>query len=254
MASNILNFGIDKVLPDRTGVRLGEAATQFAVRIMNTEGVSVFGQWVGLEPIQKELKTLDAAIYLNNFFKDIEAPVRSFCSLAYDVYDLTTYSVGLNPAAVTTVRKMGSDFANFLYGLNKMIGDGAAACKFLGRFVPVLGPHKETFGVVKNVCSVTRAVWDIHTAAHKLRDNWNNPAADAAGVARQNAEWYENWAQISGSIFSGLLNGFGALDTIFGSNMQPEQRMPTVAWIFWSAMGTLSVVAAKRANDYKPRA
>ncbi len=243
MAANVTNafqFATDKVIGERSGLRLMEGSANYFANILKINEYAAFSSWLPkMAPIQKWLKTVDGAIYVNNFLKGVGSPFSkgaTLCKTAYGCY---------NDEEGQTTEKVRKAFGNFLYDLNKTVGDGAAAAKFMGAFVPILAPHGRILGLFKSGCTLIRVAVDLKNAYAKLGKSAHDWSQETSFEEKQKKDyiWKATAASISMYAFSILLNGFGVVDTLFGESMPADHRMPPVAWVTWGMLATVSNIA-----------
>ena len=223
MPACFLNDG----LTSREGCRIFEGVCSTA-RDLGFNKFSVNGVDVDLEPAQAFFKTVDSAWYIPKAVGDTEKIADSAATLKEKLTDGNVEWMDRGAAAL-----------NLAKNTFKFISDASAGLKFLGTLgVSYLAPRVKLLGLTKNAFSVYCAVHDI---ALKSIDLWSDAYGETQDEDRSK-KILVNALSIFGLLNSMCLNGFGALDTLFGPTLTQVGKgsIPPSAWNAWKLGGSVS--------------
>ena len=138
-----------------------------------------------------------------------------------------------------SVSSVGSSFLQLVYDTAKFVGALFASAKFLGKSgVTALTSRVKTLGLYKNVLSTYCAVHDLVKNYKAWIDTSLTEGKDKAKKMALRS------LAVLGCLSSLCLNGFGALQTIYGSGLSKVGKtvMPPFGWNTFSLVGTTGVL------------
>lgn len=225
--ASIPNYLINDGLTSREGCRFFEGVCSTA-RDLGYSSFTFNGVDVELQPAQTFFKTVDSAWYIPKAVGDTEKVVDSAARLKEKLIDSNADWMDAGAATLTLAKDTF-----------KFISDASASLKFFGTLgVAFLAPHVRELGLTKNAFSVYCAVHDI---ALNSIDLWNDAYGESTDEGRSQ-RIIVNALSIFGLLSSVCLNGFGALDTLFGSTLKEAGKasIPPSAWNAWKLGGSVS--------------
>jgi len=234
--TSIPTFLVNEGLTSREGCRIFEGVCS-VLRDTGTDTLSIKGLDISIEPVQTFFKSVDSAWYLPKAIGDTTKITNSAADFKRQLHIFMGYGYVHDEGEGTALRA-ASSFLNMVKDTFKFLADSSASLKFLGTLgVSYLAPRVKVLGLSKNAFSVYCAVHGIAVETLNLYDatyvNIDNGRAKKIVVSS---------LSIVGLLCSVGLNGFGALQTLFGSELSQagKQVMTPFAWNAWKLGGSVS--------------
>lgn len=200
----------------------------------DTGSEEIFG--VQVQPIGAFVKTVDDSWYLP---KTVDNTPKAWNSGSKFVGECQMLVGGEGKGSAASV---GMSFLDLVYNTFKLAGAFFASMKFLGKSgVTFLTSHVKKLGIWKNALSTYCAVHDL---AKNVRDLIDTSLTEGKDKAKDLAL---RSIAILGYLSSLCLNGFGALQTIYGSELSKAGQavMPPFGWNVLNLVGSTGALLVK---------
>ena len=235
--TSLPTYLVNEGLTSREGCRVFEGVCS-VLRDTGTETFSINGVDISLEPIQTFFKSVDSAWYLPKAIGDTSKITNSAADFKRQLHIFMGYEYIKKDESEGKTLRTASSFLNMVNDTFKFFADSSASLKFLGTLgVSYLAPRVKVLGLYKNAFSVYYAVHGIAVETMKLYD-----AAYVSNDDKRAKDMAISSLKIAGFLCSVGLNGFGALNTLFGSQLSQagKQVMTPFAWNVWKLGGSFS--------------
>lgn len=221
------NFVFDPLIGSRNILRVFISACAWAKELTGKTHFAFFGSVLDTEALSKNcLKPLDNQIY-------IVKGIKGFLTMSDQCWNR------VKREKIETVFRA-------VQHATKTFADTLSATRFLATCgFAILSPYVRGMGLAKNVLAVTAAVFEIACRTHHLYFkviNSDRPVETEKTNRSLNARWMEDVLIITIQILSIALNVFGGLNTVFGDQMDPKDRIPGVVFnVFGTAASLLGI-------------
>jgi hypothetical protein len=235
--TSLPTYLVNEGLTSREGCRIFEGVCS-VLRDTGMDTLSIKGLDINIEPVQEFFKSVDSAWYLPKAIGDTTKISNSAADFKRQLHIFMGYGYIKEDRDEGTILRTASSFLTMVKDVFKFIADSSASLKFLGTLgVSYLAPRVKVLGLSKNAFAVYCAVHGIAVETIKLYDDaYVQERPDRA------KRMVVSFLSIIGFLCSTGLNGFGALQTLFGSQLAQagKQVMTPFAFNCWKLGGSLS--------------